>query len=52
MSVRYEEYNGHNLIVLMRDEDDEYPFKFSVGKAKLIMENIDALKRFIEENDE
>ena len=52
MTVRHEEYKGHNLIVLMRDEDDEYPFKFGVGKAKLIVENIDAIKRFIEENDE
>ena len=52
MTVRYEEYKGHNLIVLMRDEHDEYPFKFGIGKAKLITENIDAIKRFIEENDE
>lgn len=52
MTVRHEEYKGHNLIVLMRDEDDAYPFKFGVGKAKLIVENIDAIRRFIEENDE
>ena len=31
--------------------DDEYPFKFGVGKAKLILENIDAIKEFVEEND-
>ena len=34
-----------------KDEDDEYPFKFGVGKAKLILENIDAIKEFVEEND-
>ena len=34
MPVRYEEYKGKPLIVLSRDEDDPYPFKIGVGKAK------------------
>ena len=51
MPVRFEEYKGNPIIVLFRDEDDEYPFKFGVGKAKLILENIDAIKEFVEEND-
>lgn len=52
MAVRYEEYKGHPMIALIKDEEDLYPFKFGIGKAKLIMENIDEIKRFIEENDE
>ena len=51
MPVRFEEYRDKPIIVLFRDEDDEYPFKFGVGKAKLILENIDAIKEFVEEND-
>ena len=51
MPVKYEEFKGHPMIALLKDEDDEYPFKFGVGKAKLILENIDAIKEFVEEND-
>ncbi|MHB8559585.1 MAG: hypothetical protein ACYDAP_00240 [Thermoplasmataceae archaeon] len=51
MTVKYEEFKGHPMIVLMKDEYDAYPFKFGVGKAELILENIDAIKEFVEEND-
>lgn len=51
MPVKYEEFKGHPMIALLKYEDDEYPFKFGVGKAKLILENIDAIKEFVEEND-
>jgi len=45
------EYKGNKVIVLKRTEDDNYPFSFGVSKAKLIVEHIEDIKRFIEEND-
>ena len=50
MPVRYEEYKGKPLIVLSRDEDDPYPFKFGVGKAKLILEYYKQILEFVEAN--
>ena len=52
MVVEYGEFKGNKLIKLMRSEDDQYPFTFGRGKAKLIIENIDAIKAFAEENME
>lgn len=49
MSVEYGEYKGNKLIVLKRNEDDKYPFSFGKGKARLIVENYDEIKKFAEE---
>ncbi len=48
-SVDYSEYKGNNLIVLKRNEDDKFPFSFGKAKAKLIVENFEAIKQFAEE---
>ena len=52
MPVEFDEYKGHRLIVLKRTPEDKYPFKFGMGKAMLIVENIEAIKAFVEENKE
>lgn len=44
------EYKGKPLIVIKRSEDDQYPFSFGLSKAKLILENIEEIKKFVEEN--
>ena len=44
------EYKGKPLIVIKRNEEDKYPFSFGLGKAKLILENIEEIKKFVEEN--
>ncbi len=46
------EYKGKPLIILKRNTEDKYPFSFGVSKAKLILDNIDAIKKFVEENNE
>jgi len=51
MSVNFEEFKGHKLIVLMKDENDQYPFKFGKAKAKLILEYFQEIKRFAEEEE-
>lgn len=47
--IEFDEYKGNRLIVLKRDENDQYPFKFGKGKARLIVENFEAIKKFAEE---
>ncbi|MCX8200290.1 MAG: hypothetical protein N3G76_02360 [Candidatus Micrarchaeota archaeon] len=47
--VEYSEYKGNKLIILKRSETDKYPFSFGKGKARLIVENFDAIKKFAEE---
>lgn len=44
------EYKGKPLLVIKRSEEDKYPFSFGLGKAKLILENIEEIKKFVEEN--
>ena len=44
------EFKGKPLVILKRSEDDKYPFSFGVSKAKLIVENIEEIKKFVEEN--
>ena len=44
------EYNGEQLIVLKRDADDRFPFQFGIKKAKLILEHIEDIKEFVEDN--
>ncbi len=49
--VEESEFKGNAMIVLKQNEEDKYPFQFGVKKAKLIVENIDAIKKFVEKND-
>lgn len=48
--IERSEYKGKPLIVIKRNEDDKYPFSFGLSKAKLILENIEEIKKFVEEN--
>ncbi len=50
MPVKTGEYKGFPTISLLKDEQDARPFTFGLGKAKLIIENIDEIKKFVEEN--
>lgn len=44
------EYKGKPLLILKRSEEDKYPFSFGLSKAKLILENLEEIKKFVEEN--
>jgi hypothetical protein len=41
------EYKGNKIIELKKDENDKYPFSFGVSKARLVLENLDDIKKFI-----
>lgn len=49
--VEESEFKGNAMIVLKNDEEDKFPFQFGVKKAKLIVENIEAIKAFVAKND-
>jgi len=49
--VEESEFKGNPMIVLKNDEEDKFPFQFGVKKAKLILENIEEIKKFVEKND-
>lgn len=48
--VERSEYNGKPIIVLRRDENDKFPFSFGLVKARLILENVEEIKKFVVEN--
>jgi len=48
--VERSDYNGKPILVLRRSEDDKFPFSFGINKAKLIIENLEEIKKFVAEN--
>lgn len=46
------EFRGKPVLILKRSEDERYPFSFGLNKAKLIMEHIEDIKKFVEENSQ
>jgi hypothetical protein len=54
MSTKISEYKGHKILALYKndaEESDKFPpFSFGVSKAKLILENFEDIKKFVEEN--
>jgi hypothetical protein len=49
--VKESTYLNKPLLTLLRAEDDRFGFSFGLAKAKLILENIDAITQFVEKND-
>jgi hypothetical protein len=49
MVVELGEFKGNKMIILKRSEEDKYPFMFGKSKAKLIVENYEAIKKFATE---
>jgi hypothetical protein len=50
MTVEYSEFKGNKIIKLKKDDKDQFPFSFGKGKAKLIVENFEDIKKFAEED--
>lgn len=48
--VKIKEFKGNKVIMLMRDDKDKYPISFGVVKAKLILENIKEIEKFVADN--
>ncbi len=50
--VEFGEFKGKPVLILRRSEDDKFPFSFGVNKAKLILENLEDIKKFVAENSQ
>lgn len=46
------EFKGQPVIVIRRNENDRYPFSFGLSKARLILEAINDIKKFVADNEE
>lgn len=44
------EFRGNPTISLVREGKEKWPFSFGVEKASLIVEHIDEIKKFVEDN--
>jgi hypothetical protein len=49
--IKRGEYQGKPVISLIRAENDKFPFTFGAAKAKLILANLDEIKKFVDECD-
>jgi len=51
MAVEFGEFKGNKMIKLISETDAEakWPFSFGKTKARLIVENFEAIKKFAEE---
>lgn len=49
MSYTIGEYKGKEIITLKRDENDKFGFSFGKSKAKMILDNLEAIKEFVGE---
>lgn len=48
--VIFSEYKGKPTISLKKNEDDKYSFTFGLTKARLILDNLEKVKQFVEEH--
>lgn len=47
--IKITEFKGHKVLVL--SDEKMFPFSFGINKAKLILENIEEIKKFVKENE-
>lgn len=50
--VERSEFKGKPVLIIKRDENDKYPFSFGMTKARLILENIEEIKKFVMDNEQ
>ena len=50
--IERSEFKGKPVLIIKRSEDDKYPFAFGLSKAKLILENLEEIKKFVAEHNE
>ena len=48
---QYSEWNGHKIIKISNKDNTAMPFQFGKGKAKIIIENLEVIKKFAEEGE-
>lgn len=48
--VERSEFKGKPVLIIRRDENDKYPFSFGLTKARMILDNLEEIKKFVAEN--
>lgn len=48
--AREGEYKGSPVLILSNGPEDKFPFTFGVRKARLIVDHIDDVKKFVEKH--
>jgi len=49
--IEKSEFKGKPVIILKRDAEEKFPFTFGLTKAKMILDHIEDIKKFVEENE-
>ncbi len=49
--VSFDEYKGRAMMVIGNGPDDRFPFKFGLKKAKLAVEHIEDIKKWVAEQE-
>jgi len=52
MPATESEFKGNPMIVLSQGDEDKFPFQFGLKKAKLVLEYIEEIKKFVEKHSE
>ena len=48
--IEIKDFKGNPMLVLKQNERDTFPFQFGLRKARLILENVESIAKFVEEN--
>jgi hypothetical protein len=51
MIVERSEYKGKPILVLKRSEDEKFPFSFGLAKARMILESLEEIRKFVADNE-
>jgi len=46
------EYEGNPILILKNSEEDKYPFRFGLKKARLMLEHVEDIKEFVKKHSE
>jgi len=44
------EYRGNAMLIIRQTQQDKFPFQFGLKKAKLILEHLEDIKKFVEKH--
>ena len=50
--IERSEFKGKPVLILKRSEEDRYPFSIGLSKARLVVENFEEIKKFVDENSQ
>jgi hypothetical protein len=51
MIVERSEYKGKPVLVLKRSEDEKFPFSFGLAKARMVLESLEEIRKFVADNE-